>query len=40
MKKQFEGNFFAPMPLGDSRVHVADRVKAVFGNAAPLQVGE
>ena len=29
--KQFEGEFFAPMPLGESRVHVADRVKGVFG---------
>jgi broad specificity phosphatase PhoE len=25
--KRFEGEFFAPMPLGESRVHVADRVK-------------
>jgi 2,3-bisphosphoglycerate-dependent phosphoglycerate mutase len=29
--KRFEGEFFAPMPLGESRVHVADRVKGVFG---------
>jgi broad specificity phosphatase PhoE len=29
--KRFEGEFFAPMPLGESRVAVADRVKGVFG---------
>ena len=29
--KRFEGEFFAPMPLGESRVHVADRVKGVVG---------
>jgi broad specificity phosphatase PhoE len=29
--KRFEGEFFAPMPLGESRVDVADRVKGVFG---------
>jgi 2,3-bisphosphoglycerate-dependent phosphoglycerate mutase len=29
--KRFEGEFFAPMPLGESRCHVADRVKGVFG---------
>ena len=29
--RRFEGEFFAPMPLGESRVHVADRVKGVFG---------
>jgi 2,3-bisphosphoglycerate-dependent phosphoglycerate mutase len=29
--KRFEGEFFAPMPLGESRAHVADRVKGVFG---------
>lgn len=29
--KRFEGEFFAPMPLGESRCDVADRVKAVFG---------
>jgi len=28
---QFEGEFYAPMPLGESRVQVADRVKGVFG---------
>ncbi len=27
----FEGEFYAPMPLGESRVQVADRVKTVFG---------
>jgi broad specificity phosphatase PhoE len=27
----FEGEFYAPMPLGESRVQVADRVKGVFG---------
>ena len=29
--KQFEGEFFAPMPLGESRCAVADRVKQIFG---------
>jgi broad specificity phosphatase PhoE len=29
--KAFEGEFFAPMPLGESRVQVMDRVKTVFG---------
>jgi len=29
--KRFEGEFFAPMPLGESRCNVADRVKGVFG---------
>ena len=29
--KRFEGEFFAPMPLGESRCSVADRVKGVFG---------
>jgi broad specificity phosphatase PhoE len=29
--RRFEGEFFAPMPLGESRCHVADRVKGVFG---------
>ncbi len=29
--KRFEGEFFAPMPLGESRCTVADRVKGVFG---------
>jgi 2,3-bisphosphoglycerate-dependent phosphoglycerate mutase len=29
--KQFAGEFFAPMPLGESRCNVADRVKGVFG---------
>jgi 2,3-bisphosphoglycerate-dependent phosphoglycerate mutase len=29
--KRFEGEFFAPMPLGESRCDVADRVKGVFG---------
>ena len=29
--KRFEGEFFAPMPLGESRRGVADRVKGVFG---------
>jgi 2,3-bisphosphoglycerate-dependent phosphoglycerate mutase len=37
--KRFEGEFFAPMPLGESRCNVADRVKGVFGtilrDAAP-----
>ena len=28
---EFEGEFYAPMPLGESRVQVADRVKGVFG---------
>jgi broad specificity phosphatase PhoE len=28
---RLEGEFFAPMPLGESRVHVADRIKGVFG---------
>jgi 2,3-bisphosphoglycerate-dependent phosphoglycerate mutase len=27
----FEGEFYAPMPLGESRAQVADRVKTVFG---------
>jgi broad specificity phosphatase PhoE len=27
----FEGEFFAPMPLGESRCHVAQHVKGVFG---------
>lgn len=27
----FEGEFYAPMPMGESRVQVADRVKTVFG---------
>ena len=29
--KRFAGEFFAPMPLGESRCDVADRVKGVFG---------
>jgi 2,3-bisphosphoglycerate-dependent phosphoglycerate mutase len=29
--KDFEGEFYAPMPMGESRVQVADRVKGVFG---------
>ena len=29
--KRFEGEFFAPMPLGESRCNVADRIKGVFG---------
>jgi 2,3-bisphosphoglycerate-dependent phosphoglycerate mutase len=29
--KQFEGEFFAPMPLGESRCAVAGRVKQIFG---------
>src|SRR5262245_51933952 len=29
--KRFEGEFFAPMSLGESRCNVADRVKGVFG---------
>jgi 2,3-bisphosphoglycerate-dependent phosphoglycerate mutase len=29
--KRFEGEFFAPMPQGESRCNVADRVKGVFG---------
>ncbi|MBV8888446.1 MAG: phosphoglycerate mutase family protein [Alphaproteobacteria bacterium] len=29
--RRFSGEFFAPMPLGESRCNVADRVKAVFG---------
>jgi 2,3-bisphosphoglycerate-dependent phosphoglycerate mutase len=29
--KQFEGEFFAPMPLGESRCAVAQRVKSIFG---------
>lgn len=29
--RQFEGEFFAPMPLGESRCQVAERVKGVFG---------
>ena len=28
---KFEGEFFARMPMGESRVEVADRVKTVFG---------
>ncbi len=27
----FEGEFYAPMPMGESRIQVADRVKGVFG---------
>lgn len=27
----FEGEFYAPMPMGESRAEVADRVKGVFG---------
>jgi 2,3-bisphosphoglycerate-dependent phosphoglycerate mutase len=27
----FEGEFYAPMPMGESRAQVADRVKSVFG---------
>ena len=27
----FEGEFYAPMPMGESRVQVADRVKGMFG---------
>lgn len=27
----YEGEFYAPMPLGESRIQVADRVKSVFG---------
>ena len=27
----FEGEFYAPMPLGESRAQVADRIKGVFG---------
>ncbi|MFI4997742.1 MAG: histidine phosphatase family protein [Hyphomicrobiales bacterium] len=29
--KRFAGEFFAPMPLGESHCNVADRVKGVFG---------
>lgn len=29
--RRFAGEFFAPMPLGESRCNVADRVKAAFG---------
>jgi broad specificity phosphatase PhoE len=29
--RRFEGEFFAPMPMGESRCRVADRVKGVFG---------
>jgi 2,3-bisphosphoglycerate-dependent phosphoglycerate mutase len=29
--KDFEGEFFAPMPLGESRCRVAERVKGIFG---------
>jgi 2,3-bisphosphoglycerate-dependent phosphoglycerate mutase len=29
--KRFAGEFFAPMPLGESRCSVADRVKGIFG---------
>jgi len=29
--KSFEGEFYAPMPMGEARVQVADRVKTVFG---------
>jgi 2,3-bisphosphoglycerate-dependent phosphoglycerate mutase len=29
--KRFEGEFFAPMPLGKSRCKVADRITGVFG---------
>lgn len=28
---EFEGEFYAPMPMGESRVQVADRVKGMFG---------
>lgn len=28
---RFEGEFYAPMPLGESRAMVADRVRATFG---------
>lgn len=27
----FEGEYFAPMPMGESRIQVGDRVKSVFG---------
>lgn len=27
----FEGEFYAPMPMGESRAQVADRVKPIFG---------
>jgi broad specificity phosphatase PhoE len=37
--RRFAGEFFAPMPMGESRCQVADRVKAAFGtilrDAAP-----
>lgn len=29
--KDFEGEFFAPMPLGESRARVCDRVRSSFG---------
>jgi broad specificity phosphatase PhoE len=28
---RFEGEYFAPMPMGESRIQVGDRVKSVFG---------
>ncbi len=38
----YEGEFYAPMPLGESRIQVADRVKSVFGtilrDADPLRL--
>ncbi len=30
-QKRFEGEFFAPMPLGESRIQVMERVKSLFG---------
>lgn len=30
--KEFEGEFFAPMPMGESRARVCDRVRSVFGS--------
>lgn len=29
--KEFEGEFFAPMPMGESRARVCDRVRSSFG---------
>ena len=29
--KDFEGEFFAPMPMGESRARVCDRVRSAFG---------
>lgn len=42
--KKFEGEYFAPMPMGESRIQVGDRVKQMFGtilrDAEPRDNGE